>query len=217
MAAVALSVHTDIEEDLDQIDEEVDAIAAVFADDATDSDDAPADDVLIDDAPASPETPPTSADTPLPSWVETYINETRELESRAASIAVKIEWIKEDLKSEKQHYEDAVNELRQLVRRGPDRQQRLPFPDDDQVTPEPITVNTTETDDDSWKPTPIIELDGLAEPIKNKLLDAGISTVGELADFTATGNLLTDVKGIGAAKAEKIEAALEKFWEGRKQ
>ena len=210
MAAVALSVRAD--DDLDTVDEEMEEVAQVVDDDDSDSpdNDAP----VVPPPPFTPAPHITPSDAPsLPSWVETYINETRELESRASRLMSIVETVKENLKSAKQQYEDAVNELRQLVRCGPDRQQRLPFPEDEAPV-SPMTVNTTVIDDESWKAVPIVELD-LAEPIKQKLLDHGISTVGELADYTAQGNLLTDIKGVGAAKAEKIEAALERFWESR--
>jgi hypothetical protein len=66
---------------------------------------------------------------------------------------------------------------------------------------------------------------GLSGAIIAKLIEVGIETIGHMADWTAgtglylnangTGRPLTDLSGIGKAKAEKIEAALESFW--RKQ
>lgn len=52
---------------------------------------------------------------------------------------------------------------------------------------------------------------GLADTIVSKLTDAGIETIGDLADWTAMKSL-TDIPGVGGATAEKIESALEGFW-----
>lgn len=160
---------------------------------------------------------PDASDVPI--YIQSYLSKIRETESRAAMIAAEIDGIKEDLKSAKQRYDDTIILLRSMVRRGPDPQASLPFPDDDDATPAPVqidqppTTSTTVDGDDVWRAVPIVELENLAEPIKQKLLDANLNTVGELADFTASGKLLTDIKGIGDAKAEKIEYALECFWE----
>ena len=72
-------------------------------------------------------------------------------------------------------------------------------------------------EDESWRSAPISDL-GLTGKLPESLEDAGIRTIGDLADYTAAGKLLTDISGIGQGKAEKIEKACEEFWErqGRK-
>lgn len=72
-------------------------------------------------------------------------------------------------------------------------------------------------EDESWRSAPISDL-GLTGKLPESLEDAGIRTIGDLADYTAAGKLLTDISGIGRGKAEKIEKACEEFWErhGRK-
>ena len=50
-----------------------------------------------------------------------------------------------------------------------------------------------------------------------RLAEAGIETIGGMLEFTKPGEggyckTLTDIKGIGTGKAEKIENALEEFW-----
>lgn len=65
--------------------------------------------------------------------------------------------------------------------------------------------------DDSRLDTPLADT-SIPSAILAKIADAGIRTVRELANFTSVKQL-TDIKGIGQAKAEKIEAALVKFWE----
>jgi hypothetical protein len=51
--------------------------------------------------------------------------------------------------------------------------------------------------------------------IRNSLHEANLNTLGELAEYTKR-NRLTDIPGVGPAKAEKIEDALEKFWAAQK-
>ncbi len=72
-------------------------------------------------------------------------------------------------------------------------------------------VITAAPDDESWRLVNVSELD-LPGGVRKALFEAGLATLGKIADFTAADNRLTDVKGIGAGKAEKIEAALEKYW-----
>ena len=42
---------------------------------------------------------------------------------------------------------------------------------------------------------------------------AGIDTVGQLADYSASEKRLTDVAGIGPGKAQAIEDRLLEFWQ----
>lgn len=68
-------------------------------------------------------------------------------------------------------------------------------------------------DDDSWKSVPVVELEilGLAKGIIQKLLDAGISTLGELADYPNERRDLTSIKGIGSAAQDRISDATIRF------
>lgn len=56
---------------------------------------------------------------------------------------------------------------------------------------------------------------GMAEKTKELLEGADIFTIGQLADFAACGNLLTDIKGLGPTQAEKVDAALDEFLASR--
>jgi hypothetical protein len=66
---------------------------------------------------------------------------------------------------------------------------------------------------DAWRSTPIVALadHGLSETVVATLAEADILNLGDLSDFTAK-LLLTDIEGIGPAKAEAIEDALEGYW-----
>jgi hypothetical protein len=59
--------------------------------------------------------------------------------------------------------------------------------------------------DRSWRKTKVADLRvyGLSGSIVAKLLDAGLDTLGALADWTAQGNRLIDLPGIGEYEAER--------------
>jgi hypothetical protein len=76
-------------------------------------------------------------------------------------------------------------------------------------------------EDDAWRQDLVDALD-LKSTVIEKLHDVGIHTLGDLQDYTDPakngGNpnkRITDVKGIGAAKAEKIELAMQSYWAKR--
>lgn len=79
--------------------------------------------------------------------------------------------------------------------------------------------NGQAAEDGSWREEDIeaIGLEfGLPASVASKLAEAGIVTLGQLADWTASGKELNDIPGIGDAKCESINAALERFWAARK-
>jgi hypothetical protein len=59
--------------------------------------------------------------------------------------------------------------------------------------------------DRSWRKTKVADLRvyGLSGPIVAKLLDAGLDTLGALADWTAKGNHVRDIPGIGEYEVER--------------
>ena len=69
---------------------------------------------------------------------------------------------------------------------------------------------------EAWEQTPIESI-GLKPKTCESLVNAGLTTVGKLADYTMVPNRrLSDIKGIGAGKVEEIDNALEKFWSQQK-
>jgi hypothetical protein len=76
-----------------------------------------------------------------------------------------------------------------------------------------------QADDDAWKRETIASLGnfGLHPKIIEKINEAGILTIGALAEWTNSGNRHTDIPGIGEGKAQKIDDALDKFWAARAQ
>ena len=76
-----------------------------------------------------------------------------------------------------------------------------------------------EAQNEDWREIAIdiLETHGLSAAIVSRLSEEGFHTIGALAHWTSGGNgelpqHLTDVPGIGEAKAEQIGAALELFW-----
>ncbi len=52
----------------------------------------------------------------------------------------------------------------------------------------------------------------LPDGIVAVLQSAEVDTVGKICDWSKTGRPLTEIPKIGAAKATKIEEALDAFW-----
>lgn len=68
---------------------------------------------------------------------------------------------------------------------------------------------------DAWKAVLLDTMveHGLSADTINLLYDhAKLRTVGDLAAWSSSGKLLTDIKGIGDTKAAEIEEALDCFW-----
>jgi|GEM_PF-4225117 len=80
--------------------------------------------------------------------------------------------------------------------------------------PADSTKKIATSDPEPWRKTTIEEL-SIPEQITEKLRDhhPQLITLGAIADFTMAGNQLTDVKGIGEAKAAQIEGCINNFWE----
>ncbi len=108
-------------------------------------------------------------------------------------------------KAAKKRWEAAVEDLQSLIRK---QDEHLPLFDGAEKPAE------TSPDDESWRDVDldILTEHGLSEAIVEKFEHFGLNTIGELADHTTKGGTLTDIDGIGPAKAEAIEKALQGFW-----
>lgn len=178
-------------------------------------------------APEAAETQPAPSPTPMDEAKEAFIAGVREKEAACQRLHAQVEVCKEDLKEAKERYEVAISDLRQMIRQGPERQQTLPFKDQDGEETEggasenADTSTMTEADspedeDDSWRGVSLTEL-SIPSKILDYLGDAKIYTLGELSDYTADGADLTLIKGVGEKAAEKINGATEKFWAEQKE
>lgn len=152
-----------------------------------------------------------------PDLVARYNAETvalcQDAEQAASGAAAEHSMLKAQTKAAKDVLEMREEELRRLIRerktglseieRG---QGLLPFTAD---APTPAS-----TEDDSWRSVGISQL-GLTDRTAQLLLDAEIATVGAIADWTDTRQLV-DIPNIGPKAADAISDALEKFWERRR-
>lgn len=128
-----------------------------------------------------------------------------------------------DLKKEraadaKKVFDGLVEQLLELIRKVKNPPSMPLF--DGVSEPQPAASENTQVDDMAWRAVPLSEaLVGLPESIIVSLNESNLQTMGELADWTAAyggRNKLTDIPGIGPAKAEKIEQALVDFWARQK-
>lgn len=147
--------------------------------------------------------------------------EIAELEAECCGIEA--EWLlrKESAKQAKECLDAAITRLRSACRR------RQPTEADRAVDAMLAAGRSAQAPeakaDESWRRINIGILDehGLSNAIHDKLHEAGIATIGDLSDWFATHpeprQREPKVDGIGQAKAEKIEQALEKFWAANPQ
>lgn len=166
--------------------------------------------------------PPSNNDLSL---LQQWANDVQEKQRGRAAYLQEIDRAKRELKSAKTELEEYDAELFDFISRGPYQptlfdqpninhpadQPEPPHPVDPDATPE-IPVDDAKADEAVKLSTPIVEL-GLPKGIESALLEAGLSSVGEIATFTEQGNDLTDIKGIGEGKAERIRNAMASLWE----
>lgn len=123
--------------------------------------------------------------------IEDLESECRECSLRMAEAAEAAEESKEAKKA----YEAAVSRLRSAVRDATSGQQELPFAEEPEL----------------WRAVTLAELE-ISGKLAESLTEAKLDTLGAIADYTAAGNLLTDLKGVGEKAAAKIEAATADWW-----
>jgi hypothetical protein len=172
---------------------------------------------------------------------EAHDRQLFEIQAELADAAVEIAEAKAATKSAAKRFESLVERYAELKNSEPER---LPLFDRETPKPKPATESTSsqpsdqpstettpatestpaetpevtpEVDPNGWRSVSITDLDIPAGTAK-LLIEAGIDTIGKMADFTATPNQrLTDVKGIGQGKAERIENAMIAFWAANPQ
>lgn len=136
-----------------------------------------------------------------------YRDELADAERDLANASIAVAEITASLKDAKSEQKIALTRVVAIRQRGPER-----FPLLDSSQP-PVGEAATEVDHDpdGWRNVGVTRLD-IPVGVAKLLIEAGFDTVGKIADWTATGNLLTDIAKIGEAKAEKIDAAFNAFW-----
>ncbi len=183
-------------------------------------------------------TPSEPIDYASPEKLAEYDAETVSLTDQAEGLTRHYESIFDKLHAEtaaaKKVFERSVEDMRDFVRDRRNARGKPPQPKPAKLYPDPKDSHWVDhTDnrepgevpavDDSWKSVPLADLvdkDGLPAKVAQLLGDAGINTLGELAAYSepaASGytKKLTDIAGIGPAKADAIEAATAAFWSRR--
>ncbi len=121
-----------------------------------------------------------------------------ESERDVAKLAVKAEATKSKASAAKKNFEAADEELRELIRRGPEEQPMLPGVDGAE---------------DAWRHWQLIEM-GVAGALSQNLVDADIKTIGDLSDimdkFGVTWH--NTINGVGDKAAENVDGLFIEFW-----
>lgn len=125
----------------------------------------------------------------------------KECEHECAEAQLEVDSLASDLKAARHVLEKAIEKLRAAAR-GDD----MPLFD--------RAAGDTPPDPEAWRKVPTSEL-GIAEGTVTIMKEvADIETLGGLTDFLGDGKSdLSNIKGIGEAKAEKIEDELATWWE----
>lgn len=155
---------------------------------------------------------PAPAPAPVESEADETLREIREMTAEIEEASADHYRKNESAKAAKKRVESLTADLIAFIRKS---NEKLPLFDGKPVPPPPAEAPA---EDQSWREVPIDTLSlecGLSESIVNKLVEAEITTIGKLADWTKSEKRLTDIAGIGGAKAEAIEGAMDKFWGAR--
>lgn len=132
----------------------------------------------------------------------------RSLQTLLNEAELEVECKKLDLKEAKDHAKACERNLQRAIR-GSDEQKELPFKEGE--------TQASQEEDQSWREV-TIEDAGIPEKLCAFLLEnkPPLETLGDIADWSDKHKKsLTDVTGIGPAKATQIEDALVEFWAQR--
>jgi Phage integrase protein. len=159
-----------------------------------------------DDWPLGVEAPGDSLPT-ASEWIESLNSiptRIRDLRERVRLTSAQLAAAKEEAKECKKANQDAIAALmKALDESGANSPHEQRATNNEQPSPA--------ADPEAWRPFELARLD-LPPSVVQALADADLTTMGQLCDYTNNGGLLTDIKKIGAGKAEKIDLACEKFW-----
>ena len=146
---------------------------------------------------------------PEPTQAELDLEEIREVAREAAKAEATYLRQAEVAKVAKKGWEALLAKLQRLSLGAAED-----YPLFDQPALADPVVSDPAPESEPWRDVPIADLGrfGLSPTIVAKLVDAGLGTIGSMADYTASEKRLTDLPGIGPGKAEKIEEAMLGFW-----
>lgn len=187
----------------------------------------------VEEQPPGEETAQAEEPTPEPTEQQKELDryhawdsELREMNAKAAELEAVVQNLQKRLKTAKSNFEDKQAEIRELIARGPNQPSLFdnvrPFkpatngaihngtPTAEASKPAPVE----EVPDESWKEVKLSEI--LPEQIVDKLenFDPPLRTLGDLTDWKKDDrHRLTDIRGIGPAKADMIDDAVVKYFE----
>ncbi len=130
---------------------------------------------------------------------------------------------KEKAKAAKANKEKAISEMRRLGLKynQPTMFDRSPSEDSISACPPPFgaeeggTAVMEKPKAEDWRNRSVmvlVENHGLPGRTADALIDAGLETLGKVADYTSRGKLLTGIKGVSQAGFEKYLEADTEFW-----
>ena len=134
----------------------------------------------------------------------------RSLERVRNEANYEVESCKLNLKEAKEHAKACEKNLQRAIRGDDQQKEQLPFKEGE-------TQEASQEEDQSWREVSIEDA-GIPEKLCAFLLEnkPPLETLGDLADWSDKHKKsLTDVTGIGPAKATQIEDALVEFWAQR--
>lgn len=146
-----------------------------------------------------------------------FEREVADMERDCSELDKKIAEAKDHIKTLKEDKAGLVHKIRRTIRGLTEPCPLFDKKPSSEANGKPETKPASGKPDD-WRSTSIAAL-GIAAKTVDALATADITTVGKLADFTAKASTdgLSDwwnrIKGIGKAAAEKVEKAMEKFWQ----
>ncbi|MDZ4341356.1 MAG: hypothetical protein U1E51_02830 [Candidatus Binatia bacterium] len=122
-----------------------------------------------------------------------YMETARAAERRVAEAENEMNVAKSIAKAKKEAFDLAVNDLRRVIRNGPNDQLELPF----------------DNDAEAWRAVSVTELvgHGATQKAVDIIIQASMTTLGELSDFMATTEV-DALDGVGEVTAEKVKGAL---------
>lgn len=142
--------------------------------------------------------PEAASCTPIPASCRAKLKELREKQREQMA---RVEELKQETKEAKAVLELTNARIGQAI---------------DEIDQPDLFDQAAADEPDGWQDVPLSEaLAGVPASVIEALAEANLTTVGELADWIAADggrHRLTDIKGIGEAKAEQIQQALEAFW-----
>lgn len=175
----------------------------------------------------STDSPPTVAeppDNPEADQLTAILRRIEEQEDVCDELEQEADAAKVAAKHARERYDQAVDDLRRLVREGKRARSEptTPGPLFEKLgSPADAPSSSADPDDDqSWRPVPLADL-GLAPSILEALAAVAVNalpltTLGQLVDYQSLPTVsIESIRGIGPASADKIADACAAFWDNR--